>query len=231
MQDKPLLLGRFFNKVPQNQERVINFASLSNSINHVVIERQSGQAFDQQKYFIITPDQLMEDAIRTALGTISVADEDIFTEPIPSNMIVGLDASADDFVTVIRYAMPEDGGGENARSTAWREELPLVVLRVRDTRPDRLPLTYPPFTEPEEKQISDELYLKDDLKDLVGAVSQRWNQPSAASQTVQFLRVGPPPINMIGPKCSPIGMNCLGDTQDTSYQYSFPLPVGTKRKI
>ena len=129
-------------------------------------------------------------------------------------MIVGLDASADDFVTFFRYAMPDDSDGEGARSTAWREELPLVVLRVRDTRPGRLPLTYPPFTEPEERQISNEFYLKDNLKDLVGAVSQRWGQPSVLNQSVQFLRVGPPPINMIGPKCSPIGMNCLGDTQD-----------------
>ncbi len=228
MQDKPLLLARFFNKVPQNQERVINFASLSNSINHVVIERQSGQAFDQQKYFIITPDQFMDAKIRTTLGAISVADEDIFTEPIPSNMVVGLDESADDFVSVIRYAMPEDGAGEDAASTAWREDLPLVVLRIRDTRPDRLPVTYPPFVEPEERQISDEFYLKDDLKSLVGAVSLRWGQSSAATQAMQFLRVGQPPINMVGPKCSPIGMNCLGDTQDASYQFSFPLPVGNQ---
>ncbi|MBP1694800.1 MAG: hypothetical protein H6Q37_2683 [Chloroflexi bacterium] len=228
MKDKPLLLNRFFNKVPQNQERVINFASLSNSINHVVIERQSGKAFDQQKYFIITPDQTMNETIRKTLSTISVVDKDIFTEQIPSNMFLGLDESADDFVTVIRYAMPDDGGGEGARSTAWREELPLVVLRVRDTRPDRLPVAYPPFTEPEEKQISDEFYLEDDLENLVGAISQRWGQPSAASKAMQFLRVETPPITMVGPKCSPIGMNCLGDTQDATYQYSFPLPVGSQ---
>jgi len=228
MEDKPLLLARFFNKVPQNQGRVINFASLSNSINHVVIERKSGKAFDQQKYFIITPDQFMEETIRSSLGMISVADEDIFTEQIPSNVVVGLNESADDFVTVIRYAMPDDGGGEGDRSTAWREELPLVVLRIRDSQPDRLPIAYPPFTEPEEKQISDEFYLEDDLENLVGAVSQRWSQPSAINKAMQFLKVGPYPINMVGPKCSPIGMNCLGDTQDASYQYSLPLPVGNQ---
>jgi len=228
MESMPLLLNRFFNKVPQNQERVINFASLSNSINHMVIERQSGDAFDQQKYFIITPDQVMDETIRNALDAVSVAESDIFTEQIPSNMRLGLDESADDFVTIIRYAMPFDGGGEDARSTKWREDLPLVVLRVRDTRPNRLPVAYPLFTEPEEKQISDELYLAEDLKNLVGAVSQRWGQPSAVNKVMPFLRVEPNPINMVGPKCSPIGMNCLGDTQDTTYQYSFPLPVGSQ---
>lgn len=228
MEDFPLLLARFFNKVPQNEERVINFASLSNSINHVVIERRSGEAFNQRKYFIITPDQFMDEAIRRVLGNISIADSDIFTEPIPSNMRLGLGEAADDFVSVIRYAMPEDGGGDGSRSAKWRAELPMVVLRIRDTRPDRLPVAYPPFTEPEEKQISNELYLKNDLINLVGAVSQRWGQPTAVNQAIQLLRVEPPPINMIGPKCSPIGMNCLGDTQDTTYQYSYPLPVGSQ---
>lgn len=228
MESTPVLLARFFNKVPQNQERVINFASLSNSINQVVIERQSGDAFDQQKYFIITPDQVMDETIRKTLDAISADESDIFTEQIPSTMILGLDELADDFITVIRYAMPFDGGGEDARSTQWREDLPLVVLRVRDTRPNRLPVAYPPFTEPEEKQISDELYLKDDLNNLVGAVIQRWRQPLAVNQVMPFLRVESSPINMVGPKCSPIGMNCLGDTQDTTYQYSFPLPVGSQ---
>ena len=43
---------------------------------------------------------------------------------------------------------------------------------------------------------------------------------------MRMLRVQPDPINMVGPKCIPIGMNCLADTQDTSYQYSYPLPLG-----
>lgn len=228
MEGIPLLLNRFFNKVPQNQDRVINFASLSNSINQVVIERQSGEAFDQQKYFIITPDQVMDETIRETLNIISVADSDIFTEQIPSEMNLGLDESADDFVTVIRYAMPDDGGGNNTLSAKWRGDLPLVVLRIRDTRPDRQPAPYPPFTEPEDKQISNEFYLADDLKNLAGAVCQRWSQPSAINNAMKFLKTEPSPINMVGPKCAPIGMNCLGDTQDTTYQYSFPLPVGSQ---
>ena len=155
MEDKPPLLRMFFSKVPQNPERVVNFASLSNSINNVVIEKQSGEAFDQQRYFIITPDQFMDGAVRNALIEISVEDEDIFTEQIPSNMILGLDEPSDDFVTVMRYAMPEDGGDEGDPSDVWRNELPLVVLRVRDTRPDRLPVAYPAFTEPEERTDSE----------------------------------------------------------------------------
>jgi hypothetical protein len=61
---------------------------------------------------------------------------------------------------------------------------------------------------------------------LVGAVSQRWGQPYALQSVMQMIRTQPGPINMVGPECMLIGMNCLADTQDTSYQYSFPLPMG-----
>ncbi|MDW7755629.1 MAG: hypothetical protein SCH68_10735, partial [Brevefilum sp.] len=226
MADKPPLMRMFFSKVPQNPERILNLASLSNSINHVVIEGQSGQAFDQQRYFIITADQFMDGAIRDALNKIWVEDDDIFTEQIPSNVILGLDEDADDFVSIMRYAMPVDGGDEGDPSDVWRNELPLVVLRVRDTRPGQMPKAYPAFTEPEARPIADEFYLLDDLKSLVKAVSQRWGQPNAALNAMQMLRVQPSPINMVGPECMLIGMNCLADTQDTSYQYSFPLPLG-----
>lgn len=226
MADKPPLMRMFFTQVPQNPDRIISLASLSNSINQAVIEEQSGEAFDQQRYFIITGDQVMDNTIRHALGKISVEENHIFTEQIPSNVTLGLDESADDFVTILRYAMPADGGDPGAPSDDWRNALPLVVLRIRDTRTDRPPETYPAFTEPEMRPQSSEFYLKDDLQSLVGQVSQRWGQPAAALNTLQMLRTQSYPINMVGPKCMLIGMNCLADTQDTSYQYSFPLPLG-----
>ncbi len=35
----------------------------------------------------------------------------------------------------------------------------------------------------------------------------------------------PQPINLVGPTCTEIGMNCLGDTQDTTYQITPNLPL------
>ena len=63
----------------------------------MVIERQSGGSFNQFRYFIITPDRYMDKQVRQVLHKLSVADKDIFTEGIPSNMRIGLDADADDF--------------------------------------------------------------------------------------------------------------------------------------
>ena len=226
MKDIPPLKRMFFAAVPQNPERVINLSSLSNSINHVVIAEQSGEVFDQQRYFIITPDEFMDHTVRKALKNIAVKADDIFTEQIPSNMNLGLGEAADDFLTLIRYAMPQDGGEAGSPSELWQSELPLVVLRVRDTRSERQPQVYPAFTEPEVRAISSEAYLYDDLHNLAAQVIQKWQQPAAAAGIMQMLRVQPYPIFMVGPKCFPIGMNCLADTQDASYQYSFPLPLG-----
>lgn len=226
VKSSPFLLNLFFAKVPGNEKRIQLVASLSNAINNVVIERQSAshQAFEQLRVFIITPDRYMDGAIRDALGKSSFAQGDVFTEPIPQDMRIGLQESADDFFTVIRYAMPAD----EAAANAWRANLPLVVLRIRDTNLERQPERYPLVQLEERTAVENpaESELAPDLKDLVFAVSQRWGQPCdqndcvAAERAVSFQNWQLPPISLVGPQCTEIGMNCLGDTQDTVYQLS-----------
>jgi hypothetical protein len=97
----------FFRTVPLPEnipQRILLFSSLSHAINNVVIEKQSEKAFDQMRHFIITPDQVMDHKVRDIFKGISVRDEDIFTEHIPSNLKIGLSRDSDDFVTLIRYA-------------------------------------------------------------------------------------------------------------------------------
>lgn len=217
----PSVLGTFFATVPKNPNRIQVFASLSNSNNNVVIERQSGAAFDQERFFVITPDRYMDGAIRKALSKISAANANIFTEPIPSTVRTGLDEQADDFTTLIRYAEPQDKGAPGTASDAWRKDLPLVVLRVRDTRQGRSPQPYGPVVL-ETRTAVDESGLKADLLELVAEVNSRWGQPcvkeDCSDRAANFIDLQSPPINMVGPLCTGIGMNCLADTQDASYQ-------------
>jgi hypothetical protein len=227
----PNLLTTFFSTVPQNPERIQPFASLSNSINNVVIEDQSGAAFDQVRFFIITPDQFMDAAVRQAFAETAVDDEEIFTEAIPSYVSTGLGESSDEFISIIRYSMPEDGGDPGTASDTWRERLPLVVLRVRDTQPDRAP---EPYAEPvlETRTAVDELGLAADQLRLVSEVAERWGQPcqlpDCSDRAQSFLDLQRSPLSLVGPMCTEIGMNCLGDTQDTTYQFvgQFPLDEG-----
>ena len=203
-------------------ERVQILSSLSNPINNVVIERQSDAAFDQVRYFIVTPDQFMNTAVRSALASISVQESDVFTEPIPSNMNIGLDKSSDDFTTWFRYVHPEnDTDGDK-----WRNDLPMVVLRVRDPRSDRKPETYPPVVLDVRKAV-DEHWLEPYLNDLLGEVASRWElsdwEPSGEVGIFTDLQTFP--TYMVGPLCTEIGENCLLDNWDATYHLYGPMPV------
>lgn len=227
----PTTVGTFFATVPKNADRLQLFASLSNSNNDVVVKRQSGSAFNQERFFIITPDRGMDDAVRSALDALSVDPSYVFTEQIPSTMTVGLDSHADDFLFLMRYAMPNDGGGPGSHSAKWQESLPLTVLRIRDTG-NRSPL---PYGAPvlEKRTGVDEKNLAADLKNLVAEVNRRWGQPCAtdncSDRAVSFLDLQGSPVDLVGPDCTKIGMNCIGDAQDTSYQMTpeFTLDSGS----
>ena len=215
----------FFHTIPRNRERIASFDSLSDSNNNVVIERQSGGSWNQFRYFIITPDRLMDKQVRQVLHKLSVAEKDIFTERIPSNMRLGLDANADEFASGIRYSMPDDGGGPGTPSDVWRHNPTLTVLRIRDTRPHRPAQQYPSWEDdsPEPRTAVPEEYLRADLTRLVYEVSKAWGQdcadPNCSVEAKPFIDTQSYPFNLVGPKCDNIGMDCLADTQDASYQF------------
>jgi hypothetical protein len=225
---EPGMLDTFFSTIPNNPKRIQLLASLSNSINNVVIERQSGSAFDQVRYFIITPDQNMDEAVRSAFGQISVDQANIFTEPLPPTVWTGIDEPADDFLSVIRYAMPYDHGYAGTPSDTWRKDLPLVVLRVRDAGQARPPEPYDPV-QLEARTADAETWLNTDLTQLTLEVSDKWGQlcanPDCSDMRMNFIDMQAPPMTLVGPDCTEIGMNCLGDTQDTTYQLGANLPL------
>ena len=236
----PALIDTFFAKLPKNDERLQLFADLSDPINNVVIENGSSDIWDQVRYFVITPDKTMDSAVRQALAGLGILGNFVFTEPIPSklgdtDMAVGLAEASDDFLTVLRYAMPEDGGKDGTRSNKWRQDLPLVVLRVRDTRPEHQPQSYP-WVEFEARSgtTPPEIGLKPDLITLAKAVCSRWGQPCDLEGTAFDQRV-PQLLNLrvalywTGPECVKVGMNCLAPTEDTVYFLSGKLPLPDNR--
>ncbi len=224
----PFRLPTFFGTIPGNPKRVQVFSSLSNSINHVVIERQSGAAFDQERNFIVTPDRNMEVAVRAALGRGATDNAHVFTEPLPPTVRTGVHEQADDFMILLRYSMPFDTGRPGTPSDAWRNSPPLVVLRIRDANQTRNPAPYPPVVL-QNRTANREDWLMPDLDRLMAEVGAKWGQPCAAadcsdrSSTIQDLQA--PPMNLVGPLCTEIGMNCLGDTQDTTYHLGPPLTL------
>jgi hypothetical protein len=191
----------------------------------VVIERQSDWSFGEFRYFIITPDRFMDKQIRQVLHKLSVEAKDIFTERIPANMTIGLDPDADDLATGIRYSMPDDGGDKGTDSYQWRHNPTMTLLRIRDTKPNRPPQRYPDWEDhsPEPRTAEFEGGLESDLIKLLHIIADAWEQPckkeDCSDRADTFIDTQSYPFNLIGPLCDNIGMDCMGDTQDASYQF------------
>lgn len=231
-----------------NPDRMMMIASIGDTINNVVIEEQSKENWGQQRFFVTTPDEAMATAMTNALaGLEGVEANQVFTEPVgsldpdkPSNPLLvqlGYGPEADDFITYIRYSMPND----LALGEQWREQLPLTVMRVRDPEGGKAktPFKIPQyetkmanFDEPDE--------LGDDLEALVAAVKEHWGQDGSdpelpwagkdlgfRSLTLWVDLVGQHCLGYDGPPDPEEGITlprgpsgCLGDNQDDEPQIS-----------
>lgn len=212
-QSDPIMNSILFSVVPKTPSRAMVFSSLGNSNNNVTIARQSGAAFNQQRAFVISTDAAMARELTDALVQAQVSDRsEVFTEPVSSSLArLGLDATSDDFITLIRYALPDNEDAGNA----WRQQRPIAVLRVRDRNANATE----PWPKPvyDQKTARSEQGLEDNLSNLVSAIKQKWGQPDASSGEFQSLQLW---LDLIGQHCLNRPMNCLGDTQDADYQVS-----------
>lgn len=209
----PFMKSMVFLPAP-NPSRTMAFASIGDSNNNVVIERQSGAAFDQDRFFVISPDERMERELAEALLRAGVPDRShAFAERIsPVLARVGLGREADDFMTIIRYADPDD----DVAGDAWRQQVPLAVLRVRDMNPGHAAEPYAVPTR-EERVGRSEKELADDLDGLVQAVKEHWGQSGATDGEFRSLLHW---IDLIGEHCLQRLRDCLGDNSDADYQIS-----------
>ncbi len=238
------LVPIFFNvlpNAPQSAPRVELMADLTSSTNDVVITNQSHGVWNQLRYFIVTPNPAMDDAIRAAFKNLGIAAQDIFTEKIPgqvpepdpkpacaeaTTVRFGLDQQADDFVTAIRYAMPVDVAAANR----WRQELPLVVLRIRKLAAEDQTYPWAAFEE-RKPSTPPETWYNDPpqnyLDTLTQAVCNSWNTPGTPQNCGDwktFLNLQRD-LQLTGPACVPAWMNCLAPGEDSTYLMSARLPL------
>lgn len=242
-EDLPVPIRFLFDTIqPDNPKshRVVTTSALGDIVNNVVMERKSGYPFGETRYFIITPSDTTDHAVRQALQAQGVPDGHIFTEHIPREDSfgpvgpLGMGENAIDFLTSFRYAVPDD----QFAARQWRIDLPLTVLRVR--APASLgpvkrygPLTFEPRT------ANSEADLAGDLKDLVAAVCDSLGQANFASTDCTL----PPPrsslmqemtydLGWVGPYCRSIGMDCNADQNDMAlYLSASPLSLDSGQVV
>jgi hypothetical protein len=214
----PALQKLLFDTSP-NPERLRIFGSIGNSVNNVVMEGQSGAAFDQDRYFIITADKGAERGMKDALAKAGVKDANqVFTMPISSRYRIGLDKDAYDFLIWVRYALPVD----QAAGAKWRQDLPMVVIRARSKGGGEAAEPYDTVALDKRTAEAEDGYAQD-LRNVVDAVKAAWNQPDAEVKNLLDMQKT---ADLVGPHCNSRGMNCLGETQDTTYQTtSFPVTL------
>lgn len=219
----PFLHKILFSPAP-DPSRVVVFASIGNSDNNVTIRRQSGAVFNQQRAFLVSTDAALSRELTDVLVRTGVsAREDVFVEPVSSQVVrLGLGKAADDLVTLIRYAQPQNEQAGNR----WRQHPPLVVLRVRDKNANATEPWPRPVYDP--KTARPELAQSGNLAALVTAIKERWGQPAAAATSFESLQIS---LDLIGQHCLLRPMNCLGDTQDADYQVSPTLTIDDHRVI
>ena len=189
-----------------NPKRFSVFNSMSNSVNYVTINNQLGtsEPWGQGEIAIITTsDKTTLKEVKVALQSSGLASNRIFSETLGYTGKMGLGESRNDYITLIRYALPEDSFGNsyqiNPKVTAFR-----VIAKSRSN------------TNPYSNQILDlqkansEAKYQSELTQVSQLIQNKLFQNANSLDFISPLSVG---IDTY--KCDQKNRNCLGDTRDT----------------
>lgn len=204
-----------------NPDRFEIFGSVGNNVNNVIVQNQNGSPWNGQTIiYVSTSNRSLADDLVGKLAAKGIDRNSILVEKLGSNVRTGNGQAADDFLTLIRYALPEDPGAGDA----WYANVSSNVLVFKVTAPliaiDRYPVNaYTGRTGNDETQFASAL-------DELASQLQTWSADHtdlgtlSAVSTSSFSRttfdVGGVPHGLVGGDCIQKGTICAGDNQDTS---------------
>jgi len=203
--------------------RLALFASVNDAINQEVIENETGATLGSGKTVVVISSvnpQLVK-SIRKSLGDYGLDKQYAVVEKLRSNLRPGIDADADDFITLLRYAMPVS----DSSAQQWLDDVGQHVQVYRVSRTDIPADRYGDVTLAR-KQDGNEQGLQSSTDELVGILT-RWLSTMPGKLPVRFTMLSTAsvdekgrPTGLVGPQCIAEGSNCLGDSQDTdSYRF------------
>jgi hypothetical protein len=199
------------------------FGSIGNAVNSVIVENQIGSApwGGTVVMYITTPNENLAKALMADASSNGINPNSMFVEPVGSNVITGNDASADDLVTLMRYAVPES----TAAASEWQNALSSNVLVYKVTNTDIAVSRFGANQYTAHVSNTDETGLTTALQQLAAllqtylADTQTPIDTAASHQTEATTEVdanGIPTSGLVGSACIAYGFDCLGDSQDTS---------------
>lgn len=207
------------------------FASIGNDINNVVVQNQFQNPWNGQVVvYITTSNQVLANDLVQQLSTNGVNAQAIMIEKVGANVRTGNGAAADDLVSLIRYAEPQDQSAANA----WLNNVNAYVKVYKVSKPTAA--TRYPTNRYTPRSSHSELALTAPLDELAGLLNG-WLTTVQPTQTIetqsfQTLTVYNPvtqtPRGLVGRECIENGTICDGDNQDTyTYALSPKVQLGT----
>jgi hypothetical protein len=199
------------------------FGSIGNSVNSVIVQNQIGSApwGGTVVMYVTTPNQNLAKALMANASSNGINPDSIFVEPVGSNVITGNDASADDLVTLMRYAVPES----TSAASEWQNALSSNVLVYKVTNPEIAVSRFGANQYTAHVTNTDETGLTTALQQLAAvlqtylAATQTPIDTAASHQLEALTRddsKGLPTSGFVGSTCIAYGVDCAGDSQDTS---------------
>lgn len=199
------------------------FGSMGNDINNVIVQNQYGQSpwGGSTIMYITTSNQNLAQALISNATSHGINRSSIFIEPIGANVITGNDKSADDMLTLIRYAVPES----TRLASNWNASLNDHVVVYRVSNQQVAINRYGQNSYAAHAINNSESSLNIALQQLSTLLKTylEQHQPLTPSATmVQTLATtgdnaqGVPVSGLVGSVCVEYGTDCEGDNQDTS---------------
>ncbi len=199
------------------------FGSIGNDVNSILVQNQYGSSpwGGTVIMYITTSNQNLANNLIANAKSQGIHPNSIFVEPVGSNVMTGNGASADDLITLMRYAVPESA----SEASTWQNALDNHVLVYKVTNTNLAVSRFGSNSYTAHTVNTDETTLTTALQQL-GALLQSYLEntqtpiATAASHqsqaTTEDASNGVPTSGLVGSYCIATGTNCEGDNQDTS---------------
>lgn len=208
------------------------FASIGNDVNNVVVQNQFQSPWNGQVVvYITTSNQVLADDLVQQLSANGVNAKAIMVEKVGANVRTGNGVAADDLVSLIRYAEPQDPSTANA----WLNNVNANVKVYKVSKPTAAVTRYP--TNRYTPRSSNSELAETVALDELAALLNGWLATVQPTQTIQtqnfntltlYNPITQTPRGLVGSECIENGTICDGDNQDTyTYALSPKVQLGT----
>ena len=199
------------------------FGSVGNDMNSTIVQTQYGHSpwGGSVIVYITTSNQtLAADLVANATKN-GIDPKSIVIEPLGSNVLTGNAASADDLLTLMRYAIPAN----QIVASDWQSAISknVLVYKVTNSGLSASRFGAPQYTA--HKTNTDETPLQTALLQLTTLLQGYLSQQQTLHDATSYQMVATstdnsttqvPAAGLVGSFCIQYGTNCEGDNQDTS---------------